>query len=113
MIHLSPHLTSCSIKHSVPAPAMGAGCYGPTTGFSDPTSLTSAVRERDVHGRQFFLPVTVRLTTWQAQDVRPIANSTFVQVSFRLPDTLAPGTCTLRIKAHAQVSNGGTIRIKP
>ena len=48
-----------------------------------------------------------------AQDVRAIANSTFVQVSFRLPDTLAPGTCTIRIKAQAQVSNAGTIRIKP
>jgi alpha-tubulin suppressor-like RCC1 family protein len=48
-----------------------------------------------------------------AEDVRPVANSDFIQVSFRLPDTLAPGTCTIRIKAHAQVSNPGTIRIKP
>ncbi|HEX6043240.1 MAG TPA: NF038122 family metalloprotease [Pyrinomonadaceae bacterium] len=48
-----------------------------------------------------------------AQDVRAIANSTFVQVSFRLPDSLAPGTCTIRIKAQAQISNPGTIRIKP
>jgi len=48
-----------------------------------------------------------------AEDVRAVANSEFVQVSFRLPDTLAPGTCTIRIKAHAQVSNAGTIRIKP
>ena len=48
-----------------------------------------------------------------AEDVRPIANSDFIQVSFRLPDTLAPGTCTIRIKSHAQVSNTGTIRIKP
>jgi alpha-tubulin suppressor-like RCC1 family protein len=47
-----------------------------------------------------------------AEDVRPVANSDFIQVSFRLPDTLAPGTCTIRIKAHAQVSNAGTIRIK-
>ncbi|HEU4432179.1 MAG TPA: chitobiase/beta-hexosaminidase C-terminal domain-containing protein, partial [Pyrinomonadaceae bacterium] len=48
-----------------------------------------------------------------AEDVRPIANSDFIQVSFRLPDTLVPGTCTIRIKSHAQVSNAGTIRIKP
>ena len=48
-----------------------------------------------------------------AEDVRPIANSDFIQVSFRLPDTLAPGTCTIRIKSHAQVSNAGTVRIKP
>ena len=48
-----------------------------------------------------------------AEDVRQVANSEFIQVSFRLPDSLAPGTCTIRIKAHAQVSNAGTIRIKP
>jgi hypothetical protein len=48
-----------------------------------------------------------------AEDVRPVANSEFIQVSFRLPDSLAPGTCTIRIKSHAQVSNAGTIRIKP
>jgi hypothetical protein len=46
------------------------------------------------------------------EDVRAVANSEFVQVSFRLPDSLAPGTCTIRIKSHAQVSNAGTIRIK-
>jgi len=48
-----------------------------------------------------------------AEDVRAVANSEFIQVSFRLPDSLAPGTCTIRIKSHAQVSNAGTIRIKP
>ena len=48
-----------------------------------------------------------------AEDVRAIANSEFVQVSFRLPDGLAPGTCTIKIKSHAQVSNAGTIRIAP
>ena len=48
-----------------------------------------------------------------AEDVRPVPNSEFVQVTFRLPDTLAPGTCTMRIKAHAQISNAGSIRIKP
>lgn len=48
-----------------------------------------------------------------AEDVRAVANLGFLQVSFRLPDALAPGTCTIRIKAHAQVSNAGTMRIKP
>jgi len=48
-----------------------------------------------------------------AEDVRAVTGSDFVQVSFRLPDTLASGTCTIRIKAHALVSNAGTIRIKP
>jgi hypothetical protein len=47
-----------------------------------------------------------------AEDVRPVS-AEFVQVTFRLPDTLATGTCTIRIKAHALVSNAGTIRIKP
>jgi hypothetical protein len=44
-----------------------------------------------------------------ADDVRAVTDSDFVQVSFRLPDTLASGTCTIRIKAHALVSNAGTI----
>jgi hypothetical protein len=48
-----------------------------------------------------------------AEDVRAVTGSDFVQVSFRLPNSLASGTCTIRIKAHALVSNGGTIRIKP
>lgn len=30
----------------------------------------------------------------------------------RLPDGLAAGTCTVRIKAHGQMSNAGTLRIK-
>jgi N-acetylneuraminic acid mutarotase len=45
-----------------------------------------------------------------AEDVRPV--SSFAQVIFRLPDNLAVGTCTVTIKAHAQVSNAGTIRIR-
>lgn len=45
-----------------------------------------------------------------AEDVRPVSN--FVQVTFRLPDSLAVGTCTVTIKAHGQVSNLGTIRIR-
>jgi hypothetical protein len=47
-----------------------------------------------------------------AEVVQPVPNSDFVQVSFRLPDTLASGTCTIRIKFHSQTSNAGTIRIK-
>lgn len=45
-----------------------------------------------------------------AQDVRSV--STFLQVTFRLPNNLAVGTCTVAIKAHAQVSNPGSIRIR-
>lgn len=47
-----------------------------------------------------------------AEDVRPVNSSNFAQVVFRLPDGLAPGTCTIKIKAHGQESNSGTIRIK-
>jgi hypothetical protein len=45
-----------------------------------------------------------------AEDVRPV--SPFIQVTFRLPDNLAVGTCTVTVEAHAQVSNPGTIRIR-
>jgi hypothetical protein len=47
-----------------------------------------------------------------AQDVQPVPNFPFTQVIFRLPDNLPVGTCTIRIKAHGQVSNAGTIRIR-
>jgi len=48
-----------------------------------------------------------------AADVRAVPNVDFTQVVFRLPDTLAPGTCKIIIKAHGQSSNMGTIRITP
>jgi len=48
-----------------------------------------------------------------AADVRAVPNVDFTQVVFRLPDTLAPGTCKVIIKAHGQSSNMGTIRITP
>jgi hypothetical protein len=57
----------------------------------------------DSHGQSF--DVT-------AEDVRPVPNSTFTQIVFRLPDNVAIGACTLRIKAHGQVSNTGSIRIR-
>ncbi len=47
-----------------------------------------------------------------AEDVRPVISSNFAQVIFRLPDALAPGTCTIKVKARGQESNPGTIRIK-
>jgi hypothetical protein len=47
-----------------------------------------------------------------AEVAGPVPNTEFVQVTFRLPDTIAAGTCTIRIKFHAQTSNAGTIRIK-
>lgn len=47
-----------------------------------------------------------------AEDVRLAPNFAFAQVIFRLPDNLGVGTCTVKIKAHGQVSNAGTIRIR-
>ena len=46
-------------------------------------------------------------------DVRAVPNVDLTQVVFRLPDTLAQGTCKVIIKAHGQSSNMGTIRITP
>jgi Calx-beta domain-containing protein len=48
-----------------------------------------------------------------AADVRAVSNADLTQVLFRLPDTLAAGTCKVTIKAHGQTSNMGTIRITP
>jgi len=47
-----------------------------------------------------------------AEDVRFVPNFDFTQVVFRLPDNLAAGTCTIKVKAHGQISNAGTIRIR-
>jgi len=47
-----------------------------------------------------------------AETVRPVANTDFVQVIFRLPNTLTFGPCIIRIKFHGQMSNAGTMRIR-
>ena len=47
-----------------------------------------------------------------AEDVRPVATLGFVQITFRLPSNLAPGICTIKVLAHGDTSNTGTIRIK-
>jgi len=47
-----------------------------------------------------------------AENVRLVPNFDFTQVIFRLPDNLAPGTCTISVRAHEQTSNIGTIRIR-
>ena len=47
-----------------------------------------------------------------AEDVRLVPRFTFTQVIFRLPDNLAVGTCVVRVKAHGQISNSGTVRIR-
>lgn len=53
-----------------------------------------------------------RLFDVSAEDVRQVAGTTLIQVVFRLPDGLAEGSCTVRLTAHAQVSNTGIIRIR-
>ena len=47
-----------------------------------------------------------------AENVWSGVNSDFSQVTFRLPDALPPGTCTVTVKLHGQTSNAGTIRIQ-
>ncbi len=47
-----------------------------------------------------------------AENVVAVPNNTFTQVIFRLPDSLPPGTCTIKVMAHSQESNVGTIRIR-
>jgi len=46
-----------------------------------------------------------------AEDVRAMSVG-FHQVIFRLPNDLAPGTWTIKVVAHSQLSNPGTIRIR-
>ena len=40
-------------------------------------------------------------------------NVQFYQIGFRLPNNLATGACTIKIKVHEQFSNSGVIQIKP
>lgn len=47
-----------------------------------------------------------------AEDVRVVPLFEFTQIKFRLPDNLPAGACTIKIKAHDQESNTGTIRIR-
>ena len=47
-----------------------------------------------------------------AEIVTPLANNDFVQVVFRLPNTIALGKCAVTVKAHGQISNMATMRIR-
>jgi large repetitive protein len=47
-----------------------------------------------------------------AEDVRLIPVDNFAQVKFRLPDALAAGICSIKVRSHDQESNVGTIRIQ-
>jgi hypothetical protein len=48
-----------------------------------------------------------------AEDVRPVPNSPFTQVVFRLPNDTSIGDCIIALKAHGQTSsNSAIIRIR-
>lgn len=47
-----------------------------------------------------------------AEDVRPVPDFDFAQITFRLPDTLASGTCSVKLKVRGLTTNVGTIRIR-
>lgn len=47
-----------------------------------------------------------------AEDISVVPGFNFMQIRFRLPDNLLPGACTIKISAHDQESNTGTIRIR-
>jgi phosphatidylserine/phosphatidylglycerophosphate/cardiolipin synthase-like enzyme len=47
-----------------------------------------------------------------AEGVRTESNTGIVEVVFRLPTSLAVGRCTVVVKAHGQVSNAGSLRIR-
>jgi hypothetical protein len=47
-----------------------------------------------------------------AEDLRPLPLTNFMQVTFRLPDNLHAGDCVVKVKAHNQESNSSRIRIK-
>lgn len=46
-----------------------------------------------------------------AEDVRAVPGFDLTQVTFRLPDGIASGTSSLKVKVHAQFTNAGNIRI--
>lgn len=48
-----------------------------------------------------------------AEDFRAVPNTDFSQVTFRLPNNLPAGTCTILVRSHGRLSNIGTIRIAP
>ncbi len=47
-----------------------------------------------------------------AEDVRPLFGFPFTRITFRLPDSLTAGTCTLAVKAHGVTSNLGAMTIR-
>jgi len=67
------------------------------------TAAVIQVHMMDANGQSFDVP---------AENFFSLPGFDFSQLTFRLPDTLAPGTCTIEIRAHGQTSNTGTILIR-
>jgi len=47
-----------------------------------------------------------------AEDVRSVRDNELAQITFRLPDTVATGQCSVKVKLHNSTSNTGVIRIQ-
>jgi hypothetical protein len=47
-----------------------------------------------------------------AEAVIPLAGTALTQVTFRLPSGVVVGTCVFQVKAHGQVTNSGSLRIR-
>ncbi|HET6974810.1 MAG TPA: SBBP repeat-containing protein [Pyrinomonadaceae bacterium] len=47
-----------------------------------------------------------------AEGVRQVPYAPFTQVTFKLPGSVGTGACTIKVKAHGQFTNIGTIRTK-
>jgi len=48
-----------------------------------------------------------------AEDVRVVRDSELAQITFRLPDAVATGQCSVKVKLHNFTSNTGVFRIAP
>ena len=66
------------------------------------------VHLKDAQGQPFDIQAE---NLWVPTDVEGKQLS-FKQLTFRLPNTLAPGTCTIEVRVHGQFSNSATINIR-
>lgn len=89
-------------------------------GFDRNTRVMLFVKNLELNPGENSSAVVVRMigSTNQAvevfsEDFSPVPNTDLMQVVFRLPNTLPPGTCTIFIRSHGRISNLGTIRIAP
>jgi hypothetical protein len=68
------------------------------------TAAAVSAQAADAANNVYSLPV---------EDVRPVPNmASLSQLAVRLPDNLPTGTVTVRVGAHGQITNPGTIRIR-